>query len=138
MDSYSQGRLGGKGEKPDKSGKDCTRSREKAGGLIRRPSGCAQIKTSGLQDGDSLSLSVGQVQVCGTARAFAAIRGDGSVMTWGDAGFGGDSSAVQAQLRNVHQIQANRFAFAAILGDGSVVTWVTLSLAVTAGLCRTS
>ena len=56
-------------------------------------------------------------------RAFAAILGDGSVVTWGDADFGGDSSAVQDQLRDVQQIQASAAAFAAILGDGSVVTW---------------
>ena len=56
-------------------------------------------------------------------RAFAAIRGDGSVVTWGCGYGGGDSSAVQEQLRDVQQIQACVFAFAAILGDGSVVTW---------------
>ncbi|CAE7941602.1 HERC1, partial [Symbiodinium sp. KB8] len=55
--------------------------------------------------------------------AFAAILGDGSVATWGDAEYGGDSSAVQAQLKNVLQIQATCSAFAAILGDGSIVTW---------------
>ena len=55
--------------------------------------------------------------------AFAAILGDGSVVTWGDAGHGGDSSAVQDQLKNVQKIQATGFAFAAVLGDGSVVTW---------------
>ena len=36
---------------------------------------------------------------------------------------GGDSSAVQDQLKIVQQIQASTNAFAAILGDGSVVTW---------------
>ena len=55
--------------------------------------------------------------------AFAAILGDGSVVTWGNADCGGDSSAVQEQLKNVQQIQASDGAFAAILGDGSVVTW---------------
>ena len=55
--------------------------------------------------------------------AFSAIRGDGSVVTWGDAGFGGASAAVQDQLRDVQQIQVSFAAFAAILGDGSVVTW---------------
>ena len=55
--------------------------------------------------------------------AFAAILGDGSVVTWGDAHHGGDSSAVQDQLRDVQQIQASNGAFAAILGDGSVATW---------------
>ena len=36
---------------------------------------------------------------------------------------GGDSSAVQDQLKGVQQIQATQSAFAAILADGSVVTW---------------
>ena len=36
---------------------------------------------------------------------------------------GGDSSAVQDQLKNVQQIQASAGAFAAIRSDGSVVTW---------------
>ena len=36
---------------------------------------------------------------------------------------GGDSSAVQDQLKGVQQIQATDGAFAAILEDGSVVTW---------------
>ena len=31
-------------------------------------------------------------------RAFVAIRRDGSVVTWGHAAYGGDSSAVQEQL----------------------------------------
>ena len=44
-------------------------------------------------------------------------------MTWGDAAFGGDSSAVRHQLKQVQQIQASLGAFAAILGDGSIVTW---------------
>ena len=48
---------------------------------------------------------------------------DGSVVTWGHADDGGDSSAVQDQLKGVLQIQATVAAFAAILEDGSVVTW---------------
>ena len=71
---------------------------------------------------------------------------DGSVFTWGHAGYGGDSSevrdqrkcgrrirvylgscrfssAVRDQLKGVQQIQATPTAFAAILEDGSVVTW---------------
>ena len=44
-------------------------------------------------------------------------------MTWGLADFGGDSSEVHDQLKNVQQIQASGSAFAAILGDGCVVTW---------------
>ena len=53
----------------------------------------------------------------------AAVLGDGSVVTWRDADLGGDSRAVQDQLKNVQQIQASSYGFAAILGEGSVVTW---------------
>ena len=62
-----------------------------------------------------------QIQARGFA--FAAILGDGSVVTWGNAGYGGDSSGVQDQLKNMQQIQASCTAFAAILAAGSVVTW---------------
>ena len=63
-------------------------------------------------------------QIQSTADAFAAIREDGSVVTWGDAEWGGDSSAVRDQLHSVRQIQATMYgAFAAIREDGSVVTW---------------
>ena len=57
-----------------------------------------------------------------TSKAFAAIRDDGSVVTWGCPRISGDSSAVQDLLRNVQQIQATLRAFAAVLGDGSIVT----------------
>ena len=90
------------------------------------------IKRARLQSGDTLTLHVKQVQVVASKRAnsgsrcaaaFSAILGDGSVMTWGLADYGGDSSAVQCQLKDVRQIQATYRAFAAILGTGSVVTW---------------
>ena len=45
-------------------------------------------------------------QIQATDGAFAAILEDGSVVTWGDARSGGDSSAVRDQLRGVQQIQA--------------------------------
>ena len=43
------------------------------------------------------------------------------VITWGNAEYGADSSAVQDQLKGVRQIQATNMAFAAILADGSVM-----------------
>ena len=58
-----------------------------------------------------------------TARAFAAVLKDGSVITWGDHSHGGDSSRVQDQLVSVQQVHATDGAFLAILADGSVVTW---------------
>ena len=56
-------------------------------------------------------------QIQASKCAFAAILGDRSVVTWGDAYFDGDSSFVQGQLKNVQQIHAAEAAFAAILGD---------------------
>jgi hypothetical protein len=58
------------------------------------------------------------------AEAFAAKMMDGSVVTWGRAGLGGDSSAVQTELKQgVDMIYSTYFAFAARMMDGSVVTW---------------
>ena len=63
-------------------------------------------------------------QIQATCCSFAAILEDGSVVTWGCRGWGGDSSEVRDQLQGVRQIQATHYgAFAAILEDGSVVTW---------------
>ena len=55
--------------------------------------------------------------------AFAALKGDGSVVTWGDAECGGDSTSVQAQLTYIRSIVASGGAFAASRADGRVVTW---------------
>eukprot|EP00435_Cladocopium_sp_Y103_P043871 s1863_g12.t1 len=87
------------------------------------------LQAAGLQDGDHLTAIVGEVKLASTRKAFAAwcCGGDG-VVTWGDPGFGGDSSEVQGQLRNVQHIQATHTAFAAILHNGSVVTWGTVDI----------
>ena len=63
------------------------------------------------------------LKVCASARAFAAIRLSGSVVTWGDVDCGGDSSAVQTQLQDIQEVCASQQAFAAIRADGGVVTW---------------
>ena len=56
-------------------------------------------------------------------RSFAALKDDGSVVTWGDPNTGGDSSAVSSQLEfGVSQIFSSG-SFAALKDDGSVVTW---------------
>ena len=47
---------------------------------------------------------------------------DGSVVTWGNPSYGGDSSRVQHRLKHVRHVEAAGNAFAAILADGSVVT----------------
>jgi hypothetical protein len=59
-------------------------------------------------------------------KAFAALRADGSVVTWGNGGYGGDSSAVAAALDgtiDVTQVFSTPSAFAALRVDGSLVTW---------------
>ena len=85
--------------------------------------GSSKIIDSSLRSGDCLSLHLSRVQIKASFGAFAAILGDGSVVTWGKAEYGGDSSAVQDQLKNVQQVQALFGTFAAVLGDGSAVTW---------------
>ncbi len=56
--------------------------------------------------------------------AFAALKDDGSVVTWGSSTNGGNSSAVADRLsEGVTQIFSTGFAFAALKDDGSVVTW---------------
>ena len=62
--------------------------------------------------------------VFSTGGAFAALKDDGSVVTWGRPIFGGNSSSVSSQLSSgVTQIFSNGNAFAALKNDGSVVTW---------------
>ena len=39
-----------------------------------------------------------------TGSAFAAIRSNGAVVTWGNAHFGGDSSHIQEKLKSVRQV----------------------------------
>jgi hypothetical protein len=59
--------------------------------------------------------------------AFAALRSDGSVVTWGDSRDGGNSSGVHldgpSNSLKVSQIYSNYYAFAALRSDGSVVAW---------------
>lgn len=54
--------------------------------------------------------------------AFAALKKDGSVVTWGSS-WGGDSSAVAGELTDVSVIYPAGDTFAALKKDGSVVTW---------------
>ncbi len=58
-----------------------------------------------------------------TLRAFAAVLANGRVVTWGYAYYGGDSSSVQAELKDqvVHHIYSTSLAFTAVLASGRVV-----------------
>eukprot|EP00434_Breviolum_minutum_P000770 symbB.v1.2.000679.t2/scaffold35.1/size400642/23 len=77
-----------------------------------------------IEDGECLTALVLQPQLAATFYAFALwCHRCSTIVTWGDAECGGDSSTVRDQLKGVQQIQATQNAFAAILEDGSVVTW---------------
>ena len=74
--------------------------------------------------GGSAYRDSSQASKCFKPSAFAAIKSDGSVVTWGGQRHGGDSSAVADLLRDrVVQVTGTNSAFAAIKNDGSVVTW---------------
>ena len=64
------------------------------------------VEDANVKDGDSLMLHITRAQVHGTSDSFAAIRGDGSAVSWGAA----DDGAVQHQLKNVQQIQTTEGA----------------------------
>ena len=82
------------------------------------------LEDAEIEDGECLTALVLQPHLAASNSAFALwCHGDSAVVTWGDEDCGGDSSAVQDQLKCVQQIHATHSAFAAILEDGSVVTW---------------
>lgn len=74
----------------------------------------------------ALNGAIDVVQVYANGIAYAALRADGSVITWGTGDGGGNSSAVSAALNgdiDVIQIYSNGYAFAALRIDGSLITW---------------
>ncbi|MGL4580604.1 MAG: Ig-like domain-containing protein [Shewanella xiamenensis] len=64
------------------------------------------------------------IKILGSEQAFTAVKDNGSVVTWGVAENGGDSSSVSGQLTSgVKTIYSTMWAFAAVKDNGSVVTW---------------
>lgn len=64
------------------------------------------------------------VDIISSDRAFAALRSDGSVVTWGDPHHGGDSSNVFDDLEEgVKKIVGTMSSFAALKNTGEVITW---------------
>ena len=77
-------------------------------------------------------LNGGVDSIYSTSSAFAALRSDGSVITWGASRAGGDSSAVTSQLNgtvpvvkifSAEGLASSGSAFAALRADGSIVAW---------------
>ena len=55
-------------------------------------------------DGVRQQLAADVQHIYSTRRAFAAVKGDGSVVTWGNAGTGGNMDGVREQLKmRVHE-----------------------------------
>ncbi len=78
--------------------------------------------------GDSSSvaseLASGVSTIISATNYFAALKEDGSVVTWGDSDWRRDSSGVATELSSgVIEIFSNGGAFAALKEDDSVVTW---------------
>ena len=84
----------------------------------------------------SSSLSSGVSVIYSNTRAFAALKTDGSVVTWGASTHGGnsyvnDGSPNYNNITNVSSslssgvvaVYSNPYCFAAVKTDGSVVTW---------------
>ena len=68
-------------------------------------------------------LQRGVRQLVASDEAFCALLHDGSVQIWGNADYGGDSSAVRHELQKVLQITASFAAFAALQENGTVASW---------------
>ena len=73
-----------------------------------------------------LDGTIDVVSISSTYGAFAALKADGSVVTWGDSYYAGDSSSVAKELNgtiDVVKIYGNNEMFAALRADGSVISW---------------
>ena len=71
-----------------------------------------------LVDGDVITVLVfapPRVFAHNCGQAFAAVIGDGSVVTWSDANFGGNSDVVKSKLQGgARHVVGNETAFAAV------------------------
>jgi hypothetical protein len=75
-------------------------------------------------NGYSLQLSAGVHVLAASSGAFAAIKVDGSVLSWGSRYAGAHAGAnYLAALTGTRMVVANRDAFAVLLSDGRVATW---------------
>ena len=92
--------------------------------LTPSPSTIGVDTTNRITDDTTVTAGTTPLLLAATKNSFAALKSDGSVITWGDSFYGGNSSAVATLLgTNVAQIFSTGFAFAALKSDGSVITW---------------
>ena len=80
--------------------------------------------TSGWGGAFNAPLTSEVTKIFSTGSAFAALKSDGSVITWGGRNTGGNSSSVASDISSgVSKIFSNSYAFAALKDNGSVITW---------------
>ncbi len=99
---------------------------------IAAPAGY-EVSTDDITFGASVAVGSGELgSIYSNGSAFAALKRDGSVETWGSAANGGDSGFSSATVTaapagslssGVTAIYPSSAAFAALKSDGSVVTW---------------
>ena len=64
------------------------------------------------------------MQITSTDFAFAALKADGSIVSWGSVEQGGERIALPNTIgSSFRQIVSTGTAFAALKADGTVVTW---------------
>ena len=61
--------------------------------------------------------------IVSTVSAFAALKGDGSVVCWGNRDYGGNAGEKQQNLMDVFHLVAAERAFAAQRKDGKEIVW---------------
>ena len=80
-------------------------------------------ESSNETNGNSLNKTIKIKSIVATEKAFAALREDGTVISWGNSDYGGNSSSKADKLVSVKDIKASDRAFIALKTDGSIVVW---------------
>ncbi|OLP81171.1 hypothetical protein AK812_SmicGene38317 [Symbiodinium microadriaticum] len=77
----------------------------------------------GLREGARITATVQQARIvsCRRSPGFFLVRGDGSVLAWGDVCSG--SPGLPRELRGVRQVAACSGGLAALLSNGQVLSW---------------
>ncbi|MBC3861101.1 hypothetical protein H8K32_03230 [Undibacterium jejuense] len=91
-------------------------------GLITQVDVAMNDATAGLSATTLASLT-NVKSIASTEGAYAALKADGTVVSFGDPDSGGDSSSVKAQLTGVTQVVGTNYDFLALRKDGTVVGW---------------
>ena len=91
-------------------------------GLITQVDTPMNDPTNGLSASTLASLT-NVKSIAATEGAYAALKADGTVVTFGDTDSGGDSSSATLPLTNVTQIVGTNYDFVALRQDGTVSGW---------------